>query len=538
MEEPFTPFKAAARDLLASVAAALGWSAAGLWLVDAEASVLRCVEIWLDDPTRANAFERASLDIALACGVGLPGRVWQDRRAHWVADVVQDPNFPRAAMAASCGLHAAMAVPIRTEGGAIRGVVEFLRGEPGPAGDDLARASLEVGRHVAHVIEWRAAEAAVRWSEARKTAILESALDAVVTIDDVGRVTEWNPAAERIFGCQRAEALGRELAELIVPLALRDRHRKALARYMAGDRNSGALIGARTELPAQRADGSEFPIELTLTRVKLPGPPMVTAYLRDVSEHVRLDREREAFRVRSEQLQRALLPRVSVTGQGIVVTSCYRPGEQRLALGGDFYDAVELPDGTVAMVIGDVSGHGPDAAAIGANLRASWRMLALARRRPEDLVRELELMVVAERGTAELFVTLCCAWIAPGRDRLSVLSAGHPPPLLLGPTPVSIVCPTGPPLGVVEDGRWEVFEHRLGADAELLFYTDGLVEGRASPGSDRRFGLDGLIALLPGTPVDQGILDGVLDAAVAAHGEELPDDVAVLVIRLGVERSE
>lgn len=102
-------------------------------------------------------------------------------------------------------------------------------------------------------------------------------------------------------------------------------------------------------MPAQRADGREFPVELTLTRVDLPGPAVVTAYVRDVSDRVRLDTEREGFRVQSEELQAALLPHLDLGKARVELISCYRPGEKRLALGGDFYDATEVPEGRLAL---------------------------------------------------------------------------------------------------------------------------------------------------------------------------------------------
>lgn len=532
MEERSEPIFEPSGELLGSVAAALGWQAASLWLVDEEAGLLRCVEAWSAAAQHAEEFERTSIALALSRGVGLPGRVWRDCGAQWVSDVTGDANFPRAQVAAACGLHAAMAVPIIAENGDVRGVVEFFRAVVGDEEDHVAAATLAIGQQVARVIEWKAAEAAVRWSEARKTAILSAALDAIITIDHAGLVTEWNPAAERIFGYQRTSVLGRELAQLIVPPSLRERHRGAVARYMAGELDTGSLIGARTEVPAQRADGREFPVELTLTRVDLPGPAVVTAYVRDVSERVRLDAEREAFRLHSEELQAALLPHLQLGDACADVISCYRPGEQRLALGGDFYDATEVPGGGLALVIGDVSGHGPEAAALAANLRAAWRMLALAGREPGTLLHELELMVRAERRQPDLFVTLCCAWLGYDDGNVRVISAGHPAPLLLRPDPIPIAGLGGPPLGVVDDASWSVVCHPLRPGDQVMFYTDGLIEGRSSPASAARLGLDGLTALLPAAHLDLTALRRLVEAAVTANGSALPDDVAVLAVRV------
>jgi PAS domain S-box-containing protein len=120
-----------------------------------------------------------------------------------------------------------------------------------------------------------------RATEARSTAYLEAALDCVVMADSAGRVVEFNPAAERTFGYTREEALGRTLAELIVPPSLRDRHSRAFDRYVATGVEK--LFGRRLELTGMRADGTEFPVELALSRVE--GEPMlICGALRDLSD--------------------------------------------------------------------------------------------------------------------------------------------------------------------------------------------------------------------------------------------------------------
>jgi hypothetical protein len=136
----------------------------------------------------------------------------------------------------------------------------------------------------------RQAEQALRDSEARKSAILESALDCVITIDHEGRIIDFNPAAERTFGYERGEVAGKPMAELIIPPSLRARHREAFARYLAT--GASAIIGGRIELTGMRADGSEFPVELSITRGDLSGQPFFTAYLRDITERKRAGEER------------------------------------------------------------------------------------------------------------------------------------------------------------------------------------------------------------------------------------------------------
>ncbi len=147
------------------------------------------------------------------------------------------------------------------------------------------------------------ADQELRRSEARKAAILDSALDCIVTIDHEGGITEFNAAAERTFGYRRDEVLDRQLADILIPPALRDRHRQGFARYLAT--GEARVLGQRLEMTAVRADGSEFPAELAITRIPLDGPPSFTGYLRDITERRESEeklRRSEAFLAQGQSL--------------------------------------------------------------------------------------------------------------------------------------------------------------------------------------------------------------------------------------------
>jgi PAS domain S-box-containing protein len=152
------------------------------------------------------------------------------------------------------------------------------------------------------ITDRKRAEMAFRASEARASAILDTALDAIVSVDDAGRIVEFNPAATRIFGYARAEALGRPLADLISPAADREGLRTEVQRYLS-TRDSG-ILDRLVEFDARRADGSLVPVELAMTEVQLPQGRVLTGVLRDISE-----RRRFQAQLSDAERRRAVLAR-------------------------------------------------------------------------------------------------------------------------------------------------------------------------------------------------------------------------------------
>ena len=196
-------------------------------------------------------------------------------------------------------LLAAIGISLGWRGGEVRpepieraiaedGVVAFPAGgrtlaftAPDPGPDTLATLDA-LGSQIGVFAERCRAQQAVRESDARKGAILEAAFDAVITMDHLGRVVEANRAAEEMFGYRYADMAGAEVADLIVPPSLREAHRRGVARYL--DDGERHVIGHPVELTGMRADGSEFPVEVVITRPDVPGPPLFVGHLRDVTE--------------------------------------------------------------------------------------------------------------------------------------------------------------------------------------------------------------------------------------------------------------
>ncbi len=153
------------------------------------------------------------------------------------------------------------------------------------------------------ITEHKQAEQAVRASEARKGVILETALDAIVSIDQHSRIIEFNPAAEKMFGYKREEVLGQDMAKLLIPASLREQHYSGVAHYL--QTGKGPLIGKRVEVTATRADGTEFPVDLALADIPLAGPPVFTGYIRDITERKQAMEALEQARTAAEAANQA-----------------------------------------------------------------------------------------------------------------------------------------------------------------------------------------------------------------------------------------
>lgn len=239
----------------------------------------------------------------------------------------------------------------------------------------------------------------------------------------------------------------------------------------------------------------------------------------------------------NRRLERGLLPTPLLEGAtGLRFASRYRPGRSRALLGGDFYDTVRTPDGTVHAMIGDVCGHGPDAAALGVELRIAWRALTFAGLGGEELLRTMQDVLVHERADEEIFATLCAVDIAPDGRSAELHLAGHPAPMLAAPDRPPALLPFeagGPALGLLPDASWDRIGVRLDGEWSLMLYTDGLIEGRIGKGT-QRLGQEGMIGLA-GQLMAAGLGgEELLDATMAKvrelNGGELTDDVAVVLL--------
>ncbi|MFJ5262090.1 PP2C family protein-serine/threonine phosphatase [Streptomyces sp. NPDC088387] len=239
-------------------------------------------------------------------------------------------------------------------------------------------------------------------------------------------------------------------------------------------------------------------------------------------------------RLRAEEnarLERGLLPEPLLFSTAVTASSRYYPGRAQALLGGDFLDVVQTDDGQVHAIIGDVSGHGPDAAALGVCLRIAWRALTLGGHRDQHLLHLLEQIHIAERAGSDLFTTCTLITLDPQAGTLTLHLAGHHEPLVSTADGTRQVdAAHGMALGIAPGlGSWPATKLALPPEGALIAYTDGLIEGFAD-GTGTRLGVEGLLDIIdtlrasePGTHLDQ-----LIARTRALNADRHTDDLAVL----------
>jgi serine phosphatase RsbU (regulator of sigma subunit)/anti-sigma regulatory factor (Ser/Thr protein kinase) len=307
-----------------------------------------------------------------------------------------------------------------------------------------------------------------------------------------------------------------------------DRHEQRIRALAALPLRAPSLHGALTMgfrhpytwLPAERA--------------------LLNAAAQLVAQAAERARRFEAQHGTAQLLQRSMLPEHLPELETFRIAARYDVGVDGNAAGGDFYDAFQLIDGRLAMVLGDVAGHDVRAAAVMGQVRAALRALALTDPAPPGVLAGLDRLVTslgAESRNEEIFVTVVYGVLDPADGTITLASAGHPPPVLRragvaggSPTAELVKVPPGAPLGL--GGRWQTGQLRLEPGDTILMFSDGVVERRGHPLSD---GLDALVAAAgTATSGDPRNLCSLATAAVAGATD---DDVAVLAVERAVALS-
>ncbi len=298
---------------LQRVCALTGWEMGHLLLTaDGAPGVLVSTDLWsTSDPERYRAFTHGTDEMRFTVGVGLHGQVLLTGKPVIMTDVQTNPDFIRVDMAKEAGIKSAFAFPVLA-GDEVVGVLEFFSEKVAEPEGDLLEVMAHIGKQLGRVVERKRAEGSLRESEMRFRSVTQSANDAIISTDSEGNLISWNRGAERMFGYTEEEALGKPSA-ILTP----ERHRDALNKgieQLNGPEGAN-LIGRTVEMLGIRKDGTEFPLELSLSTWKTgeDTPPFYSAIMRDVTERKRIEREinllnkelEHRVEERTEQLQLA-----------------------------------------------------------------------------------------------------------------------------------------------------------------------------------------------------------------------------------------
>jgi PAS domain S-box-containing protein len=329
----------AAPRVLQAMCEALDWEHGALWSVDTGGGALRCVYTWHLPTVALPEFDDVSRRLALGHGVGLPGRVWASGEPAWVPDVVADPNFPRAAIARKEGLHAALALPILTNGRVV-GVMEFFSREIREPDDDLLRMLAQAGALIGQFMERKRAE-----EELERFFMLSLDLLCVAGFD--GYFKRLNPAWERLLGYTTEELFARPYLDFVHP---DDRNPTTTEANKA--RDGGTVLTFENRYIAK--DGTLR--WLQWNAVPLPSEQMIYAAARDVTERKQaketiarysrdLKASREAEAANASRLAR-LVSELEVRNLLNVIQSSLREADERQTI-----EVVSAVPGWVELIV-------------------------------------------------------------------------------------------------------------------------------------------------------------------------------------------
>ena len=290
-------------DLLQAIVVNLDWHVGLFWRVQDDRRTIICAREWGVDTTVVQEFMKRSRQAAHTVGSDLPGHCWARGEPLWIEDVAGDPRFTRGLVEATGMLHAACAFPIWLRAN-VYGVIELFSSEPQAEDWDLLRALGTVGRQIGLFIERTEVEAALHENEARTSLIIDTALDAVMTMDRSGQITEWNAQAEQIFGWSAHEVIGSDVADTIFPPSHRFSYREYVQRLL--EPSDAPPSNRLVEMIGLRRDGREFPVEIAMTPLALEGSVIFSAFIRDITSRKEAEQALKNYAQQLEHINQQL----------------------------------------------------------------------------------------------------------------------------------------------------------------------------------------------------------------------------------------
>lgn len=353
---------------------------------------------------------------------------------------------------------------------------------------------------IANFIEKNRAYERLMISEEKFRVIGSAANDAIIMADSKGNINFWNSAAEKIFGYSQTEVIGKNVHTLIAPERYMQEYKKNWFHFQ--NTGEGKAIGTTLELSALRRNGEEFPVELSLSSVKVQDEWNAVGILRDITQRKEAEKK---IKLQNENLlreleiaasvQQYLLPNWLVYEKEIVFSSAYTPSSE---VGGDIFDIKKISSSRYVLYVGDISGHGVQAALLMTAVRSTISMLVdnmKTRLEPYKIVNELNRIISKELFHRN-YLTMVFAIIDLEKGVVKYFNAGHPPIIKydIKRRETELLPPKGGvPIGWEKDYHYRREDQdSFAIDENQLFflYTDGIFECEDKQGN--QLGLQGL----------------------------------------------
>lgn len=376
-------------------------------------------------------------------------------------------------------------------------------------------------------------------SEKRTRLIIESSLNAIVIMDSYGIVTDWNQQAEVMFGWLANEAIGQRLDELIMPQRFRHSHRQGLRTFL--ETGKGPILNRQVEQIAKRRDGSEFPVELSVSPLKLGNTYIFSGFIHDISSRKRAERKIRQAQVDlavaqnemkiAQQIQAGLSPTGSIKTSELEVTGVCLPADK---VGGDYYDYFYRDDTHLDLVIADVSGHSIGPGLFMVETRSALRVQTDPAVMPAETLTVLNDFLFKDLDRADYFISLFYLQVDLVQERICYANAGHPPPLLFNrfTTQFTELDADGLLVGIQSDVIFEQKSALLTQGDIILFYTDGIIE--AENVDQEFFGIERVKAILCQHAAEKP--DAIIEAMFAelqvfCGASTFNDDITLMIFK-------
>ncbi|WP_341328893.1 PAS domain S-box protein [Methylotuvimicrobium sp. KM2] len=376
-------------------------------------------------------------------------------------------------------------------------------------------------------------------SEKRTRLIIETALNAIIIMDSYGIITDWNQRAELVFGWSREEAIGQNVAGLIVPKRFRKSLNDELQTFLQTGKSS--VLNKLTEQVALRKDGVEFPIELSVAPLKIGHAYEFSGFVHDITGRKAAERQIRMAQVNlaiaqnemriAQNIQASLLPSAPVISNQFKITGFCLPATQ---VGGDYFDYFYRDDTHLDMIIADVSGHAVGPALFMVSARSAIRAQAHWPASPAQTLNVLNDFLFAALNHSDYFITLFYLQYDTQTHHLRYANAGHPPPLLYRHARAQCeqLDTDGLIVGVREHVEFEEKRTVLAEGDCLLLYTDGLTEAENPQGDF--FGTERLVDIFSQSTEYEPdtIIDNIVQQLKQfCQTEVFNDDITLMVFK-------